>query len=291
MSDKTHRLSNAPRSRTLLAVTAAVLLSATLAMSACVSSSSGPQKMVLATTTSTYDTGLLDYLIPKFDSKYNIKTKILSVGTGQALSYGQSGDADVLLVHSKAKELDFVAKGYGLWRKDVMYNWFMIVGPASDPAGVRSLNGTVEAFRAIANTSSTFCSRGDASGTNTKELDLWKKAGVSPDPKTSSWYLNLSQGMGETLITTNEKKGYTLTDEGTWWAMSGNLGNLQIALQGDKANLLNQYGVIPVNGSNGAHVNTKLGLKSADWIVSAEGQDLIARFERNGHKLFTPNAA
>lgn len=290
MSEQTHRPVNAPRSRTLLAVSLVVLLTTTLALSACVSNPSGPEKLVLATTTSTYDTGLLDYLIPKFDKKYNVKTKILSVGTGQALAYGQTGDADVLLVHAKAKELDFVAQGHGLWRMDVMYNWFMIVGPASDPAGLKAQNDTVEAFKAIANSTSTFCSRGDSSGTHTKELGLWKMAGISPDPKTDPWYLNLSQGMGETLITTNEKKGYTLTDEGTWWAMSSNLGNLQIALQGDRANLLNQYGVIPVNGSNGPHVNTRLGLEFADWIVSAEGQDLIAKFEKNGHRLFTPNA-
>jgi tungstate transport system substrate-binding protein len=276
----------------LLSVTLVAVLTVTMAFSACVSNSGKPaaQKMILATTTSTQDSGLLDFLIPKFDSKYNVKTSVVSVGSGAALALGQSGVADVLLVHSKAAELTFVANGYGMYRKDVMYNWFMIIGPTADPAGIKSMNDTIKAFKAIYDTNSTFCSRGDNSGTYTKEVGYWKKVNVT-DYNTKSWYLNLSQGMGETLTTSNEKKAYTLADSGTWYSMKQNLPNLQIVLEGDKANLLNQYGVIPVNGSNGPHVNTKLGLKFADWIVSPETQAIIATYQKGGMQLFFPNAA
>jgi len=255
------------------------------------STANAPTKMILATTTSTQDSGLLDYLIPKFDSKYNIKTSVISVGSGQALALGQTGDADVLLVHSKAAELTFVQNGYGIWRKDVMYNWFMIIGPKEDPAQIKGMNDTIAAFKAIYNASATFCSRGDNSGTYTKELGYWKKAGVSPDPKLNNWYLNLSQGMGETLITSNEKKAYTLSDSATWYSTSQNLPNLQIVLEGDKTNLLNQYGVIPVNGSNGPHVHTGPALKFANWMISPEGQEIIAAYKRGGMQLFFPNAS
>jgi len=255
------------------------------------STANAPTRMILATTTSTQDSGLLDYLIPKFDSRFNIKTSVLSVGSGQALAYGQTGDADVLLVHSKAAELTFVQNGYGLWRKDVMYNWFMIIGPNEDPAQIKGMNDTIAAFKAIYNASATFCSRGDNSGTYTKELGYWKKANVTVDPKLNSWYLNLSQGMGETLITSNEKKAYTLSDSGTWYSTKQNLPNLQIVLEGDKSNLLNQYGIIPVNGSNGPHVHTEPALKFANWIVSPDGQAIIAGFKRGGMQLFFPNAS
>jgi tungstate transport system substrate-binding protein len=234
-------------------------------------------------------------LIPKFDSKYNIQTKVISVGTGQALAYGQSGDADVLLVHSKSQEVTFVANGYGLWRKDVMYNWFIIVGPNGDPAGIDGTNDTMAAFKAIAwagaNNSAIFCTRGDASGTNTKELGFWNKTGIKPNPKTDTWYLNLSQGMGETLTMCNEKKAYTLSDTATWWNMVDNLPNLKILVQGDPTNLKNQYGVIPVNGSNGPHVHTALGIKFANWITSNETQAIIAKYQRHGQQLFFPNAS
>jgi tungstate transport system substrate-binding protein len=255
------------------------------------SPASAPAKMILATTTSTQDSGLLDYLKPKFDSKFNIKTNVISVGSGQALALGQSGDADVLLVHSKAAELTFVQNGYGLWRKDVMYNWFMIIGPKEDPALIKGMNDTIAAFKTIYNSSATFCSRGDNSGTYTKELGYWKKANITVDPKVNTWYLNLSQGMGETLITSNEKKAYTLSDSGTWYSMSQNLPNLQIVLEGDKTNLLNQYGVIPVNGSNGPHVHTEPAMKFANWILGPEGQDIIAKYQKGGMQLFFPNAS
>jgi len=291
MSDRTHRNDMPSAKRILLAVTLVAVLTVTMAFSACTSNGKpAAERMVLATTTSTQDSGLLDYLIPKFDSKYSVNTKVVSVGTGQAMALGRCGDADVLLVHSKAAELDFVAKGYGLYRKDVMYNWFMIVGPGTDPAGTKGLNDTIAAFRAIYNTNSTFCSRGDNSGTYTKEVGFWKKVNVT-DYSTKSWYLNLSQGMGETLTTSNEKKAYTLADSGTWYTMKQNLPNLQILLEGDRTNLLNQYGVIPVNSSNGPHVNSKLGIKFADWMVSPDTQAAIATYERGGHQLFFPNAA
>ena len=255
------------------------------------STANAPTKMILATTTSTQDSGLLEYLIPKFDSKFNVKTSVISVGSGQALALGQSGDADVLLVHSKAAELTFVQNGYGLWRKDVMYNWFMIIGPKEDPAQIKGMNDTIAAFKAIYNASATFCSRGDNSGTYTKELGYWKKANVTVDPKVNTWYLNLSQGMGETLITSNEKKAYTLSDSATWYSTNQNLANLQIVLEGDKTNLLNQYGVIPVNGSNGPHVHTGPALKFANWMISPEGQEIIAAYKRGGMQLFFPNAS
>ena len=268
---------------------------ATLAMSACISNAVGPEKMVLATTTSTQDSGLLDYLIPKFEKKYNVDVKVISVGSGQAIALGKSGDADVLLVHSKQAELDFVSGGYGLYRKDVMYNWFIVVGPPADPAKIEGMNNTITAFKNIAwagaNGSATFCTRGDASGTNTKELGFWNKTGIKPDPRTDKWYLNLSQGMGETLITCNEKKAYTLADTATWWSMVDNLPNLKILVKDDPANLKNQYGVIPVNGSNGPHVKTRLGEKFADWITSPDTQEIIARYTRHDEQLFFPNAS
>ncbi len=295
MSDQTHRLFNTPRSRTLLAIAVVVVLTATLAMSACISNPAGKEKMILATTTSTQDSGLLDYLIPKFEKKCDVDVKVISVGSGQAIALGKTGDADVLLVHSKQSELDFVAGGWGMYRKDVMYNWFIIVGPAGDPAGITGMNNTITAFRTIAcagaNGTAVFCTRGDASGTNTKELGYWNKTGIKPDPKTDAWYLNLSQGMGETLITCNEKKAYTLSDTATWWSTVDNLPNLKILLQDDPANLKNQYGVIPVNGSAGPHVNTKLGVKFADWITGPDTQQVIAQYKRHDQQLFFPNAS
>lgn len=283
-----------PRTMTIVAVAlVAILLVAAVAgvLLYRTATENAPQKMILATTTSTQDSGLLDYLMPKFDAKYNIKTSVISVGSGQALALGQSGDADVLLVHSKAAELDFIAKGYGIWRKDVMYNWFMIIGPKEDPAQIKGMNDTIAAFRTIYNASATFCSRGDNSGTYTKELGYWKKAGATPDPKVNAWYLNLSQGMGETLTTSNEKKAYTLSDSATWYSMSQNLPNLEIVLEGDKTNLLNQYGVIPVDASNGPHVHTGPALKFANWIISPDGQAIISKYQRGGKQLFFPNAS
>jgi len=282
------------RCRTFLALSTVVLLSATLALSGCISNPAGREKLILATTTSTQDSGLLDYLIPKFEKKYNVDVKVVSVGSGQAIALGKTGDADVLLVHSKQAELDFVAGGWGLYRKDVMYNWFIIVGSTSDPAGISGMNDTITAFKTISwagqNGTAIFCSRGDASGTNTNELGYWNKTGKTPNPKTDTWYLNLSQGMGETLIACNEKKAYTLSDTATWWSMVDKLPNLQVLLQNDTANLKNQYGVIPVNGSNGPHVNTKPGIKFTDWLTSPDTQQVIAQYRRHDQQLFFPNA-
>lgn len=247
------------------------------------------EKFVLATTTSTYDTGLLDLLLPKFEARYHAKAGVVSVGTGQALEYGKRGDADVLLVHAKAEELDFVAQGYGLWRRDVMYNRFVIVGPRSDPAGIGGMNSSVAAFRAIAVAGAPFCSRGDGSGTQSKELELWKGAGINASDGSTTWYLSLGQGMGETLLAANEKRAYALTDEGTWYAMEGRLGNLAVLVGGDPL-LFNQYGVIPVNPANGPHVNSAAGVRFAGWLAGSEGQAAIAAFTKNGHQLFTPNA-
>ncbi len=245
------------------------------------------QKLVLATTTSTQDSGLLDFLLPKFNEEFHVDTQVISVGTGQALEYGKRGDADVLLVHAKAKEEAFVKDGLGLSRLDVMYNRFIVVGPKADPAGIRGKKDAIEALKAVAGAQAPFCSRGDNSGTHTKELDLWKKAGVTTaDP----WYFSLGQGMGETLITANQKKAYCLADEGTWWAMVEKLGDLEVLVQDDLA-LRNEYGVIVVNPKNGPHVRSEVAQQFADWIAGKEGQALIGQFQKNGHRLFVPNAA
>jgi tungstate transport system substrate-binding protein len=252
----------------------------------------------LATTTSTQDSGLLDAILPLFEQWHNARVDVIAVGTGQALEIGAKGDADVVLVHARAREDKFVADGDGVNRKDVMYNDFIVVGPRADPAGIRGLASAKEAFARIAAASAAFASRGDDSGTYTKEKSIWASAAITPT-KDSGWYLSLGQGMGETLLTANEKSGYTLTDRGTWLSMQTKLPNLALLLGGatiaenkDKG-LLNPYGVIPVNPEKHPGVNFELATKFADWMTSPDVQRLIGEYgqDKYGQPLFYASAA
>ena len=255
-----------------------------------------PQVLRLATTTSTADSGLLDAILPDFEAAYNARVDVVAVGTGQAIEICQAGDADVILVHARAREDAFVEEGSGLARYDVMYNDFIIVGPADDPAGVQGMTSAAEALAAIAAAEAPFASRGDDSGTHTKELSLWEAAGVTPE---GDWYNSLGQGMGETLTFANESEAYTLTDRGTYLSMSSTLPNLAIMVGGDSiadnadSALLNPYGVIPVNPDLSANINAELAQQFVDWLISPEVQEQIGQYgvEQFGQPLFYPNAA
>ncbi len=255
-----------------------------------------PQVLRLATTTSTADSGLLDAILPDFEVAYNARVDVVAVGTGQAIEIGQAGDADVILVHARAREDAFVEEGSGLARYDVMYNDFIIVGPTDDPAGVQGMTSAAEALAAIAAAEAPFASRGDDSGTHTKELSLWEKAGVTPE---SDWYNSLGQGMGETLTFASESEAYTLTDRGTYLSMSSTLPNLSIMVGGDSiadnadSALLNPYGVIPVNPELSANINAELAQQFVDWLISPEVQEQIGQYgvAEFGQPLFYPNAA
>ncbi len=248
------------------------------------------QSMILATTTSTYDSGLLNFLVPMFEKANHVKVKIISVGTGQAIATGRKGDADILLVHARAQEDLFMADGFGLFRKDVMYNDFIIVGPASDPAGIKGMTDAAAAFAKIAAAKQTFISRGDKSGTNTKELDIWKSAGITPAGK--SWYLSAGQGMGEVLMMTDQKQAYTLTDRATYLAYeNGGKIHLPILVQGSRG-LLNPYGLMPVNPAKYPQVKVDLAVRFADFMTGLPGQELIKSFgvEQYGQTLFYPDS-
>jgi len=246
--------------------------------------------MVLASTTSTQDTGFFDTIIPIFDAKYGITTKVVAVGSGEAIAMGERGDADVLLVHSRAAEDKFIADGWGVNRQDVMYNFFVLVGPKDDPAKIKGMTTAAEAFKAIYDSGSTFLSRADKSGTNTKELSIWKKAGVTPVAATDKWYLETGKGMGDTLTMTNELEGYTITDSGTWGTMKANLPNLELLVQGDSA-LYNPYGVIAVNPEKYPNTNYKAAMAFIKFITSDEGQQIIKEFKNaSGQYIFVPDA-
>lgn len=244
-------------------------------------------EIVLATTTSTEDSGLLDYLLPIFEEKTGVKVNVVSVGTGQAIETAKNGDADVILVHAREQEDQFVAEGYGIERKDVMHNQFLIVGPENDPAGVKDAADATAAMQAIADNAAPFVSRGDESGTHSKEKALWKAAGITPE---GDWYIEAGSGMGDTLLMANEMSAYTLTDEATYLSMQDKL-NLVVVREGDEI-LLNPYGVILVNPEK--HPNTRINAARAfsDFLTSEEGQKLIGEFgvEEYGKGLFVPDA-
>ncbi|MDN5308258.1 MAG: tungstate transport system substrate-binding protein [Eubacteriaceae bacterium] len=244
-------------------------------------------EIILATTTSTQDSGLLEVILPDFEAKTGIAVKVVAVGTGKALEMGQNGEADVLLVHAKSQEEQFVADGYGVERFDVMYNDFVVLGPGTDPAQVKTTaaEDATAAFTQVANTQSTFVSRDDKSGTNTKELAIWEAAGITP---TGDWYIKTGSGMGDTITVTNEKLGYTLADRATYLNMKDNI-DLEVVCQGDPL-LFNQYGVIAVNPSINDQINADGAQAFVDWILSDETQTLIGQYEVGGEPLFTPNA-
>ena len=246
------------------------------------------KNLILATTTSTQDSGLLDVLIPVFEKKTGYFVKTIAVGSGQAMAMGQKGEADVLLVHSPAAEKKFMAEGYGVNRLIVMHNDFIVVGAAADPAGIKGAKSTPEAFKKIAAAGSLFLSRGDNSGTHSKEKGIWKAAGINPEGQ--KWYQETGLGMGQTLNVAAEKKGYTLADRGTWLALKKNLG-LEILKEGDPI-LLNVYHVIGVNSAKWPKVNADGAKAFSDFMVSAETQGIIKTFggEKYGGALFFPDA-
>ena len=239
----------------------------------------------MATTTSTENSGLLRYLLPKFSKATGYNVHVIAVGTGKALRMGQDGDVDVVLVHARPAEDKFVAAGYGEKRHDVMYNDFVILGPANDPAKVAEAKNTVDAMQRIAKHEAIFVSRGDDSGTNKKEIRLWKAAGLTPKGK---WYREAGQGMGKVIQMANELNAYTLSDRGTWIAYS-NKTQLKIAYQGDKV-LFNPYGIIAVNPKRYPDVNHTGAQALIDWITANDGQKLIAQYKIAGFQLFTPSA-
>ncbi|RME50398.1 MAG: tungsten ABC transporter substrate-binding protein [Caldilineae bacterium] len=262
-------------------------------------------RLRLATTTSTYDSGLLDAILPDFEAQYGADVEVIAVGTGQALQLGQNGDADVLLVHARQREDEFVAAGYGVNRQDVMYNDFVLVGPPDDPAGVRGMTDAPAALTRIARTGSPFVSRGDDSGTHIKEQSLWaetdvpqvdapsiKKKGATFRRPAGDWYLSIGQGMGAALTAADEKQAYTLSDRGTFLARKQNGLSLEILVEGD-ARLFNPYGVIAVNPARHPDVNFAGATAFIEWLTAVPTQEAIGRFgiEQYGMPLFTPNSA
>jgi len=247
-----------------------------------------PKTIILATTTSTQDSGLLDVLLPIFEKQTGYFVKTIAVGSGQAMAMGQKGEADVLLVHSPAAEKKFIAEGYGINRRLVMHNDFIVVGPPEDPAKIRGMRSASESFKKIASAKALFLSRADKSGTHVKEMDIWKAAGVKPEEE--KWYQQTGLGMGQTLSVAAEKKGYTLADRGTYLALMKNLG-LDILVEGD-AILLNIYHVIEVNPSRWPKVNASGAKAFAVFMLSKETQNIIRTFgvDKFGSPLFFPDA-
>jgi tungstate transport system substrate-binding protein len=243
--------------------------------------------ITVASTTSTQDSGLFDYLLPIFTKKTGIAVHVVAVGTGQALKIGEQGDADVLFVHDRAGEEKFVAEGYGVKREPLMYNDFIIVGPGSDPAHIRGDRNAVDAFRKIAAAKAPFTSRGDDSGTNRMELRLWKQAGIDVKSASGSWYKSLGQGMGPTLNTSAAMDAYTLADRATW-SKFANKQHLVLLVEGDRK-LFNQYGVILVNPAKYPKVKTADGQAFIDWLISPEGQAAIAAYKIGGAEAFFPD--
>lgn len=241
----------------------------------------------LATTTSTENSGLLNTLLPAFEKASGYTVQVIAVGTGKALKMGETGDADVLLVHAPAAEKAFVAAGFGVARRPIMYNDFVIVGPASDPAQIGTVADAAEALGSIAAGGATFLSRGDDSGTHKKERGLWTAAKTEP---TGTWYRETGQGMGRTLLMTEELDGYTLTDRGTWLAMRDKLKHLRILVEGDQR-LHNPYGAIAVNPERHAHVNQRGAAALIDWLGGDDARRLIANYRLHGEVLFHPNPA
>jgi len=264
----------------------AIILIAAFVLVACSKSPENPN-LILATTTSTQDSGLLDVLVPDFQQKTGYTVKTIAVGSGEAMKMGQECNADVLLVHSPSAEKDFMSNNYGSDRRLVMHNDFIIVGPAEDPAGIQGVPTSVEAFTKIADSQSPFISRGDDSGTHSKEKGIWKASNITPE---GDWYLESGQGMGATLTIASEQGAYTLTDRATYLANKDNL-QLDLLVEGD-AGLLNIYHVIVVNPANCSSVNNAGAIAFADYIVSPEAQSLIGSFgtEKFGQPLFTSDA-
>jgi tungstate transport system substrate-binding protein len=245
------------------------------------------RSIIVASTTSTQDSGLFGYLLPIFKAKTNIEVKVVAQGTGQALDTARRGDADVVFVHAKPQEEKFLAEGFGVKRYDVMYNDFVLIGPKSDPAGVKGKD-IETALKTIQEKRAPFVSRGDRSGTHSAELALWKQAGIDIASAKGPWYREIGQGMGAALNTAGAMNAYVLSDRGTWISFK-NRGDLEIVVEGDKR-LFNQYGVMLVNPEKHPSVKKELGQTFIDWLISPEGQAAIAGYRIDGQQLFFPNA-
>lgn len=281
--------------RTLSKLVSLVIL-AVLLLAACapaatptaVPTQAPPKEMILATTTSTQDSGLLEYLLPGFEKEFNVKLKVIAVGSGQAMQLGKDGNADVLLVHSPAAEKTFMDANDGVRREDVMYNDFVIIGPAADPAKIAGMKSSAEAFKAIADAKAQFISRGDDSGTHVKEKSIWAAAKIE---SKGEWYVSTGQTMGEVLTMAGEKNAYTLSDRATYLTFTQKGLKLKILVEGE-ALLLNPYGVIAVNPAKSPKVQNDLANKFIDWLISLPTQEKIAAFKKAelGNSLFYPSS-
>ena len=246
------------------------------------------KSIVVASTTSTQDSGLYDYLLPKYKEKTGVTVKVVAQGTGQALDTARRCDADVVFVHAKAQEEKFLSEGYGVKRFPVMYNDFILIGPKNDPAHIAGSKHVADALHKVADAKAPFISRGDRSGTHSAELQLWKDAGIDIEKARGDWYKSIGQGMGAALNTAKASEAYVLSDRGTWIHFK-NKGDLQIAVEGDKR-MFNQYGVMLVNPQKCPNVKAGLGQQFVDWVVSPDGQKTIANYKIDGEQLFYPNA-
>ena len=246
------------------------------------------KSIVVASTTSTKDSGLFDHLLPLFTQKTGIAVKVLALGTGQALDAARNDMADVVFVHAKPAEQRFLARGHGVKRCPVMHNDFVLIGPKRDPAGIKGMTDVAKALKAIKDQQATFISRGDHSGTHLKELALWKDTGINIEQEGASWYKPIERGMKATLYMARISDGYALSDRGTWISFE-NKDDLDIMVEGDKR-LFNQYSVMLVNPAKHPNVKKDLGQQFIDWLVSPEGQKAIADYKINGQQLFYPNA-
>jgi tungstate transport system substrate-binding protein len=240
------------------------------------------QRLKLSTTTSTEDSGLLKVLLPLFEKRYGCNIDVVAVGTGQALKLGEAGDVDAVLVHARRLEDRFVADGFGIDRRDVMHNDFVLIGPANDPAGVAKSRTAADAMKRLADQQALFISRADKSGTHTREQDLWQKAGIAPK---GSWYIEAGQGMGQVITMATERRGYTLADRGTYAAFRRRKTDLVILYQGGKE-MLNPYGIMAVNPAKHPHVKYDLAKKLVEFVSGLEGQKIISSFKVNGEQLF-----
>jgi tungstate transport system substrate-binding protein len=267
--------------RCLIAVAASVVFG--------VSALAQEKSIVVASTTSTQDSGLFGYILPLFKAKTGIGVKVVAQGTGQALDTGRRGDADVVLVHAKSAEEKFLAEGFGVKRYPLMFNDFILIGPQSDPTGIKGSKNIVAALKTLKDKGAAFISRGDKSGTHQAELNLWRVAGIDIAAEKGPWYKEVGQGMGAALNTASASNAYVLSDRGTWLSFK-NKGDLVIVVEGDKR-LFNQYGVMLVNPQKHPSVKKELGQQFIDWLVSPDGQKAIADYKINGQQLFYPNAS